>query len=183
VDSEISKLQWYGNVLEAVQREGSVELREYLQAQGLDDAGVWGQALLDNGLVKIMADKLALVQSSAGTLAQSMVPEFLKAGEDSAIETLNGLSTELSKETDRLKKIGKNIGKPIGANIKAEIAEAVAEAIKDAAAARTAALAEVSAREAAQNAIAVEQATAQSLARLIRNSDNRAGRNVQPVLA
>jgi hypothetical protein len=183
VDSEISKLQWYGNVLEAVQREGSVELREYLQAQGLDDAGVWGQALLDNGLVKIMADKLALVQSSAGTLAQSMVPEFLKAGEDSAIETLNGLSTELSKETDRLKKIGKNIGKPIGANIKAEIAEAVAEAIKDAAAARTSALAEVTAREAAQNAIAVEQATAQSLARLIRNSDNRAGRNVQPVLA
>jgi hypothetical protein len=182
VDSEISKFQWYGNVLEAVQREGSVELREYLQAQGLDDAAVWGQALLDNGLVKIMADKLALVQSTAGTLAQSMVPEFLKAGEDSAIETLNGLSTELSKETQRLKKIGQNIGKPIGANIKAEIAEAVAQAIKEAAAARTAALAEISAREAAETARAVEQSTAQSLARLIRNSDNRAGRNVQPVL-
>ena len=66
--------------------------------------------------------------------------------------------------------------------IKEEIAEAVAGAIAAAAAARTAALAEVSAREAAQNAIAVEQATSQSIARLIRNSDNRAGRNVQPVL-
>jgi hypothetical protein len=162
VDSEISKFQWYGNVLEAVQREGSVQLREYLQAQGLDDAAVWGQALLDNGLVKIMAEKLATVQTAAGTVAQSMVPEFMQAGVDSAIGTLDGMATQLMTETQTLKKIGKSIGKPIGANIKAEIAEAVAQAIKDAQAAGTA---------------------ARAVARLIRNSDSRAGRDVQPVLA
>jgi hypothetical protein len=183
VDSEISKFQWYGNVLEAVQREGSVQLREYLQAQGLDDAAVWGQALLDNGLVKIMAEKLATVQTAAGTVAQSMVPEFMQAGVDSAIGTLDGMATQLMTETQTLKKIGKSIGKPIGANIKAEIAEAVAQAIKDAQAAGTAARAEVAAREAERQAILTEQSAAQSLARLIRNSDSRAGRDVQPVLA
>jgi galactose-1-phosphate uridylyltransferase len=123
------------------------------------------------------------VQQAAYNVGQTMVPEFLHAGEESALEFVNGTVKQIEKEEKRLRQIGKNIGKPIGANIKAEIAQAVAEAIRAAEASRTAALAEISAREAAATASAVEQATAQSLARLIRNSDNRAGRNVQPVLA
>jgi hypothetical protein len=186
VDSEVSKYEWYGNVLAAVQRDAGTNgeaLRAYLASQGVEDGATMGQALIDAGLVATMGEKLATVTAKADEVAQSMVPEFLRAGEDSAIDFLNGTSMQLTKETDRLKRIGKNIGKPIGANIKAEIAQAVAEAIRAAEAARSAALAEISAREAATTAAAVEQATAQSLARLIRNSDNRAGRNVQPVLA
>jgi hypothetical protein len=186
VDSEVSKYEWYGNVLAAVQRDAGTNgeaLRAYLAAQGIDQGATMGQALIDAGLVATMGDKLATVTAKADEVAQTMVPEFLRAGEDSAIEFLNGTSQQLSLETDRLKKIGKNIGKPIGANIAAEIAAAVAQAVKDAEAARTSALAAVSAREASRTAAAVEQATAQNLARLIRNSDSRAGRNVQPVLA
>jgi hypothetical protein len=186
VDSEVAKYEWYGNVLAAVQRDAGTNgeaLRAYLASQGIDQGATMGQALIDSGLVATMGDKLATVTAKADEVAQTMVPEFLRAGEDSAIEFLNGTSQQLSLETDRLKKIGKNIGKPIGANIAAEIAAAVAQAVKDAEAARSAALAEVSAREAARTAAAVEQATAQNLARLIRNSDSRAGRNVQPVLA
>jgi hypothetical protein len=186
VDSEVAKYEWYGNVLAAVQRDAGTNgeaLRAYLASQGIDQGATMGQALIDSGLVATMGEKLATVTAKADEVAQTMVPEFLRAGEDSAIEFLNGTSQQLSLETDRLKKIGKNIGKPIGANIAAEIAAAVAQAVKDAEAARSAALAEVSAREAARTAAAVEQATAQNLARLIRNSDSRAGRNVQPVLA
>lgn len=186
VDAEVSKYEWYGNVLAAVQRDAGTNgeaLRAYLASQGVDQGATMGQALIDSGLVATMGEKLATVTTKANEVAQTMVPEFLLAGEDSAVEFLNGTAMQLGKESKRLAKIGENIGKPIGANIKAEIAAAVAQAIKDAEAAGSAARAEVAAREASRQATLTEQATAQSLARLIRNSDSRAGRDVQPVLA
>lgn len=182
VDAEVAKYQWFGNVLAEIQRQGGPELRDYFASLGADVGGEMGQAAITGGLVPQLANKLAEVQTAAYNVGQAMVPEFLLAGEESALEFVNGTVAQIAKEEKRLRKIGENIGKPIGANIKKEIAEAVAEAIKAAEASRTAALAEISAREAATTAGAVEQATAQSLARLIRNSDNRAGRNVQPVL-
>ncbi len=183
VDAEVAKYQWFGNVLAEIQRQGGPELRDYFASLGADVGGEMGQAAITGGLVPQLANKLLEVQTAAYNVGQAMVPEFLLAGEDSALQFVNGTVSQIAKEEKRLRKIGENIGKPIGANIKKEIAEAVAEAIKAAEASRTAALAEISAREAATTAGAVEQATAQSLARLIRNSDNRAGRNVQPVLA
>jgi hypothetical protein len=183
VDAEVAKYQWFGNVLSEIERQGGPELREYFANLGVDVGGEMGQAAISGGLVPQLASKLMEVQQAAYNVGQAMVPEFLLAGEDSALQFVNGTVAQIAKEEKRLRKIGENIGKPIGANIKAEIAQAVAEAIRAAEASRTAALAEISAREAATTASAVEQATAQSLARLIRNSDNRAGRNVQPVLA
>jgi len=182
VDAEVAKYQWFGNVLAEIQRQGGPELRDYFASLGADVGGEMGQAAITGGLVPQLASKLLEVQAAAFSVGQAMVPEFLLAGEQSALEFVNGTVKQIEKEEKRLRQIGVNIGKPIGANIKAEIAQAVAEAIRAAEASRTAALAEVSAREAATTAAAVEQATAQSLARLIRNSDNRAGRNVQPVL-
>jgi hypothetical protein len=182
VDAEVAKYQWFGNVLSEIQRQGGPELRDYFASLGADVGGEMGQAAITGGLVPQLASKLLEVQAAAFSVGQAMVPEFLLAGEQSALEFVNGTVKQIEKEEKRLRQIGVNIGKPIGANIKAEIAQAVAEAIRAAEASRTAALAEVSAREAATTAAAVEQATAQSLARLIRNSDNRAGRNVQPVL-
>ena len=183
VDAEVAKYQWFGNVLSEIERQGGPELRDYFANLGVDVGGEMGQAAISGGLVPQLANKLLEVQQAAYNVGQTMVPEFLLAGEESALEFVNGTVKQIEKEEKRLRQIGKNIGKPIGANIKAEIAQAVAEAIRAAEASRTAALAEISAREAATTAAAVEQATAQSLARLIRNSDNRAGRNVQPVLA
>jgi hypothetical protein len=185
VEGQLAQTEWFGNVLEAVKRSDATNgeaLAQYLAKQGIDKGAVWGQALLDQGLVPTMAAKLQQAVDSAALVATAMADPFTEAGDMAAINTIDGLSKTLATEKESLRQIGKNIGKPIGARIKEEIADAVAQAIREAAAARTAALAEVAAREAAQNAIAVEQATAQSLARLIRNSDNRAGRNVQPVL-
>jgi hypothetical protein len=186
VEGELAQTEWFGNVLEAVKRSDATNgeaLAQYLAKQGVDKGAVWGQALLDQGLVPTMAAKLQQAVDSAALVATAMADPFTEAGDMAALNTIDGLSKTLATEKETLRTIGKNIGKPIGARIKEEIATAVAQAIAAAAAARTAALAEVEAREAAQNAIAVEQATAQSLARIIRNSDNRAGRNVQPVLA
>jgi hypothetical protein len=183
VDAEIAKFEWFGNVLQRVEAEGNTQLRDYLAAQGADVGGAMGQQLIETGLIGTMAEKLKQVQDQAYAVGQSMVPEFLTAGEDSALAAVNGMVTQIAKEEKTLRQLGKNIGKPIGANIKAEIAEAVADAIKAAEAAGTAARAEVASREAARQATLTEQATAQSLARLIRNSDSRAGRDVQPVLA
>jgi hypothetical protein len=186
VEGELAQTEWFGNVLEAVKRSDATNgeaLAQYLAKQGVEKGAVWGQALLDQGLVPTMAAKLQQAVDSAALVATAMADPFTEAGDMAALNTIDGLSKTLATEKETLRTIGKNIGKPIGARIKEEIATAVAQAIAAAAAARTAALAEVEAREAAQNAIAVEQATAQSLARIIRNSDNRAGRNVQPVLA
>jgi hypothetical protein len=183
VDAEVAKYQWFGNVLAEIQRQGGPELREYFASLGADVGGEMGQAAIDGGLVPQLASKLAEVQRAAYEVGQTFVSESDLAGEEYALGLVNGTIGQIAKEEKRLRQIGKNIGKPIGANIKAEIAQAVSDAIKAAEASRTAALAEISAREAATTAGAVEQATAQSLARLIRNSDNRAGRNVQPVLA
>jgi hypothetical protein len=185
VEGQLAQTEWFGNVLEAVKRSDSTNgeaLAQYLASQGIEKGAVWGQALLDQGLVPTMAAKLQQAVDSAALVATAMADPFTEAGDMAALNTIDALSKTLEDEKAALRQIGKNIGKPIGARIKEEIAQAVAEAIAAAAAARTAALAEVSAREAAQNAIAVEQATSQSIARLIRNSDNRAGRNVQPVL-
>ena len=186
VEGQLAQTEWFGNVLEAVKRSDATNgeaLAQYLATQGIETGAVWGQALLDQGLVPTMAAKLQQAVDSAALVATAMADPFTEAGDMAALNTIDALSKTLEDEKAALRQIGKNIGKPIGARIKEEIAQAVAEAIAAAAAARTAALAEVSAREAAQNAIAVEQATSQSIARLIRNSDNRAGRNVQPVLA
>jgi hypothetical protein len=185
VEAELAKTEWYGNVLKAVQAEDATNgraLAEYLAQQGIDKGAVWGQALLDEGLVPEMGRKLQSAVDSATLIAEAMAPPFSESGAEAGINLVNGLAGQLQTDVSKLSKLGTNIGKPIGASLKAEIAQAVSDAIAAANAAGSAARAEVAAREAAAQAAQTEQATAQSLARIIRNSDSRAGRNVQPVL-
>jgi hypothetical protein len=185
VEAELAKTEWYGNVLKAVQAEDATNgraLAEYLAQQGIDKGAVWGQALLDEGLVPTMGAKLQSAVDSATLIAEAMAPPFSETGAVAGINLVNGLAEQLQTDVNKLSKLGTNIGKPIGASLKAEIAQAVSDAIAAANAAGSAARAEVAAREAAAQAAQTEQATAQSLARIIRNSDSRAGRNVQPVL-
>jgi hypothetical protein len=129
-------------------------------------------------LVSQLDNAITAVEGNSYLLAN----KFYGEGVEAAQQTLDGMIGQILKDEQKLRKIGQNIGKPIGANIKAEIAAAVAEAIAAAQAAGEAARAEAGAREAARQATLTEQAIAADLARLIRNSDARAGRNVNPVV-
>jgi hypothetical protein len=101
VDAEVAKWEWFGNVLQAVRGPGNDPARqalaEYLAGEGADKGGVMGQALIDNGLIVTMAEKMQLVRDQAGIVAQNMVPEFLKAGVDSAQNTYDGFKLAAGK--------------------------------------------------------------------------------------
>jgi len=183
--AQLNEADWFGNVLlELKARGASDRLLEALAGEGPTIGGALGQQIIDgdSALLATLDQKLLDVTNKAREVGDAMVPEFLKTGQLAAIETIKGLTEEISVEEKTLRKLGKAIGKPIGANIKAEIARAVADAIREAEAAGAAARAEVAAREAARQARQTEQAAAQSLSRIIRNSDARAGRITDPVL-
>jgi hypothetical protein len=175
-DRQIAEAEWFGNVLSSIKAQGADQmLIDQLASLGPAAGGALAQEMLDKGLVQTFSDRLVDVVAVANTTAQAMVPEFLTAGIDSAEDFVDGTIEQLIKEQARLKAIGKNVGKGIGVNIKAEIAEAVADAVRAANAAKTAAAAERSAEIAAERVNVSEQQIAQALARLIGNSNARAG--------
>lgn len=174
-DAQIAQANWFGNVLEEVKRQnGSQALIDYMAQAGPAAGGKFGQEAIDNGLIPEFSSKLDAVVSSANTLAQAMVPEYLRAGVDSAEQNLAGMATTFGENADKLAKIGKRIGKTIGDNSRVEILRAVAEAIAEAEASRTAAEARRSASAAASNLLS-DQQIAQSFARIIQTSNNRTG--------
>ncbi len=175
-DRQIAEAQWFGNVLSSIKASGADQrLIDQLAALGPAAGGKLAQEMIDKGLVQTFSDRLVDVISTAETVSQAMVPEFLVAGVDSAEQFVDGTIEQLLKEQDRLKTIGKTIGKGIGKNIKAEIADAVAEAVRAAEASKTAAAAERAAEIAARQVVVSEQQIAQALQRLIGNSNARAG--------
>jgi hypothetical protein len=175
-DRQIEEAKWFGNVLSSIKASGADQrLIDQLASLGPAAGGALAQEMIDKGLVQTFSDRLVDVIDTAKTVSQSMVPEFLVAGVDSAEQFVDGTVEQLLKEQDRLKTIGKGIGKGIGKNIKAEIAQAVAEAVASAQAAKTAAAAERASEIAAQQVVVSEQQIAQALQRLIGNSNARAG--------
>jgi hypothetical protein len=111
------------------------------------------------------------------------VPEFLLAGQNSAIESVNGLATQLSKETGRLNKLGKNMAKPVGAKFKAQLLEDIADAVKQVEATGTAARAEAVAAATSRQVALTNAAVAQALQNLVRSADARNGAPIAPVLS
>ena len=101
VDSIVAKWQWFGNVLQAVRGPGNDPARQalaqYLAQEGADKGAVMGQALIDNGLVQTMADKMQLVRDQAAVVANNMVPEYLTAGVSSAQATYDGFKAAAGK--------------------------------------------------------------------------------------
>lgn len=101
VDQMVAKWEWFGNVLQAVRGSGNdagrQALAEYLAKEGADKGGVMGQALIDNGLIQTMADKMQTVRDQAAVVAQNMVPEYLLAGIDSAQATYDGFKAAAGK--------------------------------------------------------------------------------------
>jgi hypothetical protein len=100
----------------------------------------------------------------------------------SAIENLNGLAQQFKQDQRKFKKLGKAIGEQVGASFKKQIAKDVRDAVRAVEAAATAARAERVAAAEAEQARITEQAVGTAISNLIRNSDQRSGRNVQPVL-
>ena len=159
---------------------------QLLLSQILGEGYKGGQAFID-GLTTETATNLVGELDKAITAVEGnsylLANKFFGEGVEAAQQTLDGMITQILKDEKKLRKIGQSIGKPIGANIKAEIAQSVAEAVAAAQAAGEAARAEAGAREAARQATLTEQQIAADLARLIRNSDSRSGRNVTRVLS
>jgi len=182
-NKQIDQANAFGNVLEKVRTAGGdLEFINAIASLGPVTGTALATQLIDDGLVPTMSDKFVGVRESTALLAMSIVPDFMLAGVASGVETVNGLATQLSKEGDRLKKIGKQIAKPVGAAFKAKLEQDVAAALREAEAFGTAARAEVSARESQRQASLTQQQVALALSNLVRQADSRSGAVVTPVL-
>lgn len=183
-NKQIDQANAFGNVLVKIRDAGGdSEFINAIASLGPVTGTALATQLIDDGLVPTMSDKFVDVRKSTAVLAMSIVPDFMLAGVAAGEETVNGLATQLSKEGDRLKKIGKQIAKPVGAAFKAKLEQDVAAALRDAEAFGTAARAEVSARESQRQAGLTSQQVALALSNLVRQADSRSGAVVTPVLA
>ncbi len=135
------------------------------------------------GLINTLSTKWVDVQATMKTLAGQLVPEGLIAGEATAAATVDGLATQLLKETDRLNKIGKNMAKPVGAKFKAQLLSDIADSIREIEAAGTAARIEKVAQAERQQVALTNQAVAQALQNLLRGADARNGAPIAPLLS
>jgi hypothetical protein len=175
-DRQIEQHEWFGNVLTSIRANGADKrLVDQIAALGPEAGGKLGQEMLDKGLVEAFNSRLEEVTELANKTATAMAGEFLPAGTEAATGMVDKTLEQMSKETKRLKAIGKGMGNLIGATMTAEIAEAVAKAVASAEAAKTSAAAERAAQQAARAVVTSEQQIAQTVARLINNSNARAG--------
>ena len=182
-NAAIDQATWFGNVLNAIKAQNADQrLLEEIASLGPEVGGALGQQLLDEGLVPEMNKKWVNVQETTRELALGLVPEFLEAGRQDAIATLNGLAEQFGKDQKKFKKLGRNLGKQVGAEFKSRILKDVAAAVRQVEATATAARAEAVAAAEREQARITQQAVANAIAGLIRDSDQRSGRNVQPVL-
>jgi hypothetical protein len=181
---QVNQAEWFGNVLTAIRQSGGSErLINAIAAEGPEAGGALGQQIINQGLIPELDAQLTKAAEAANAVGVAMAATFAPNGVEASIGMVNGIAQQLQKEGKRLGRIGEEMGKPIGARLKAQIAEDVAAAVRAAEAAGAAARAEAVAREEARQAAITEQAIAQAVQRLIVNSDQRAGRNTQPVLA
>ena len=175
-DRQIEQHEWFGNVLTSIRANGADKrLVDQIAALGPEAGGKLGQEMLDKGLVQAFNDRLEEVVEVANKTATAMAGEFFPAGTEAATGMVDNTLEQMGKETKRLKAIGKGMGDLIGKTMAAEIAEAVAKSVAAAEAAKTAAAAERAAQQAARAVVTSEQQIAQTVVRLINNSNARAG--------
>ena len=185
-NTAVDQAPWFGNVLNALKQRGVDQtLVEELASLGPEIGGGIGQAMLEDpgGLLETLKTKWVTVQETMKTLALGLVPEGLLAGEATAVATVDGLATQLAKETQRLNKLGKNMAKPVGAKFKAQLLTDIADAVREVEAISTAARAEKVAQAERQQVALTNAAVAQALQNLVRSADARNGLPIPPVLA
>jgi len=177
-------MEWGGNVLNALEAANVPRgLIEYLSSIGPEGGWELGQAMLsDEGLKGSIESGWTKIQDKTRELALDLVPEFLEAGRLSAIDNLNGLAQQFGEDQRKFKRLGNKLGQQVGDEFSKRMLKEVADAVRQVEALATAARAEKVAAAQAQQARITEQAVATAISQLIRNSDQRSGRNVQPVL-
>lgn len=181
----IDQAEWFGNVLTALKAKGADQsLIEQLASLGPATGGALGQELLDGpgALLDTLNDKWVGVQEKTRELALGLVPEFLEAGRLSAIDALSGIATQFAEDQLKFKKLGGQLGKQVGTQFKTKMLNEIRDAVREVEAIATAARAEAVAAAQAEQARITQQAVANAIAGIIRDSDQRSGRNVQPVL-
>jgi hypothetical protein len=183
-NKQIAQAEYFGNVLNSFKAQGADdELIRQIASLGPVTGAALAQQLIDDGLVQTMSDKWVGVQETTKSLAMSLVPEFLIAGQNSAEEMVKGTAQTLLERSQAFTNMGKNIGKKVGAKFKAEFLADIAAAVKEVEAIQTAARAERIATETARQVAITDQQVGQALAKIIQRSDNRLGVQGVPVLA
>lgn len=185
-NTAVDQAPWFGNVLTALKQRGVDQtLVDQLTTLGPEIGGGIAQAALDDptGLLETLKSKWPTVQQTFKTLAQGLVPEGLLAGEATAIATVDALSTQLVKDTNRLNKLGKNIGKAVGVSFKAQLLSDIADAIAEVEAIATAGRAEKVAQAAKQQIAITNTQIAQAVQLTLRSADARNGLPVTPLLS
>lgn len=180
---QVNQAKWFGNVLTAIKAQGADQrLIEEIASLGPETGGALGQQLLNEGMIPTLNSQWVDVQNTTRDLALGLVPEFLEAGRLSAVDTLNGLATQFGEDQRKFKRLGNKLGQQVGDEFAARALKEIRDAVREVEAIATAARAERVAAAQAEQARITEQAVANAIAGLIRNSDQRSGRNVQPVL-
>lgn len=181
-NKQIAQAEWFGNVLTAIKAQGAdPAFIQQIAGLGPEIGGAFGQQMLDEGLVPTLNDRFIAVQETTRTLAMGLVPEFLLAGQESALTMVDSISEQMAKEVNRLAKIGKKIAKPLGQSFKAELMSDVAAALREVEAAGAAGRAEVVAAAERRQVNLTNAAVAQALQNLVRSADARNGAPVSPV--
>ena len=184
-DDAINQAEWFGNVLTNLKSRGvDQRLIQELAGLGPEVGGTLAQEMINGGqgMIDELNAKWITVQDTTRGLALGLVPEFLEAGRLSAIDTLNGRATQFGEDQKKFKRLGNKLGQQVGDEFAARALKEIRDAVREVEAIATAARAEAVAAAQAEQARITEQAVATAIAGLIRNSDQRTGRNVQPVL-
>ncbi len=179
---QINQAEYFGNVLTAIKAQGAdTRLIEQIAGLGPEVGAQLGQQMLDEGLVPTLNDKFLAVQKTTKTLAMGLVPEFLLAGQESALTMVDAISEQMAKDVTRLARIGKRIAQPLGASFRAELMSDVAAALREVEAAGAAGRAEAVASASQRQVALTNAAVAQALQNLVRSADARNGAPITPV--
>ena len=184
LNTAFAHMEWGGNVLNALKAANVPQgLIEYLSSIGPEGGWELGQAMLsDDGLKGSIESGWTKIQDKTRELAHDLVPEFLEAGRLGAIAKLDGLAMQFAEDQRKFKRLGNKLGQQVGDSFSERMLKEIAEAVRQVEALATAARAEKVAAAQAEQSRITEQAVATAISQLIRNSDQRSGRNVQPVL-
>lgn len=192
---QIDQAGLFGGYLQTLNTEGGPELRDAVAALGPETGNKLAKQIIDEGLVKTFQEKLSTVKASAKRTAESMTPEFLVAGVNSAAAFLFAAQDTLAANAAVLEKMGKDMGKTIGEAAAKEIRDALAAAGVAQTGATNAVTSSVTAGTMSAEAAAriagspmgfissmSTNSVAQAIARAIDDSNQRLGRSGQTVL-
>lgn len=182
--SQIADMDWYGTVLTNLQASGASQaLLDAITEAGPGIGAKLGEKILLEGLIPKLNEQLEYVKASSELTAKAMVPAFLIEGQNAAIGFTQEAATQVLKDQEKLKKIGKNLGQPVALQAAKEIAATLATAWKDIEAAKTAAEAAAAAAASGRRVLVSDQQAIQQLNQILANGNARAGYQDTVVIA